>query len=65
VTVLRNCAVCGAPIESRRYQDDSARACGPGCAKTLAMREHPEDHRMGANGPGYWKKRLTGGGGSP
>ena len=38
----KKCAVCGAAIPKRRYQDPSARVCRPGCAKALAYREHPD-----------------------
>jgi len=41
-TLLRACAVCGNPVTAKPYQDNSARACSPSCAHTLAAREHPE-----------------------
>ncbi len=41
-TPLRDCEICGKPVLARPYQADSARACSPVCAHTLAAREHPE-----------------------
>ncbi len=52
VRYLRDCAVCGAPIPARPNQADSVRACGPGCAKALAMREHPEINAVDARASG-------------
>ncbi len=76
MTALRNCAICGNPVTHRKYQDDSARVCSPGCAKTLAVREHPDIEpstrkRLAPGAPGYWRDRLdtdtngTGTGGTP
>ena len=39
---IRDCAVCGKPVIARPLQANSARACSPGCARMLAMREHPD-----------------------
>ena len=38
----KRCEVCGQVVPTRRYQDDSARACRPQCARALAYREHPD-----------------------
>ena len=58
---LRKCAICTKSIPERPYQAKSARACSPGCAKTLAAREHPED--IGPisvrRGEHYWRDRLA------
>jgi len=55
------CAVCGHMIPPRPYQAKTARTCSPVCAKTLAVREHPEDVdvRRGSGHSGYWRKRLA------
>lgn len=39
---LRDCAICGQPVVSRPYQSNAARTCQPVCARTLAVREHPD-----------------------
>ena len=49
---LRDCAVCGGPVEDRRYQSIAARCCSPGCARDLAYREEP-----GLGGGGVWSER--------
>jgi hypothetical protein len=52
VVVLRDCAVCGDPVYDRPHQDPSARACGPACAKRLAVQEHPELNLVAARESG-------------
>ena len=42
---LRDCIICGHPVMAKQHQADSARACSPVCARTLAMREHPDLER--------------------
>jgi len=39
---LRDCAICGKPVLRRPYQSSAARACSPGCARALAVQEHPD-----------------------
>lgn len=39
---IRDCVICGLAIMKRPYQANSARACAPVCARTLAVREHPD-----------------------
>lgn len=39
---LRKCAICNRGIPERPYQAQSVRTCSPGCAKLLAVREHPD-----------------------
>ena len=53
---LRDCAVCGAPVPVRPNQADSARACSPGCAKTLAVRENPD--LQPNTKTTFWKQRI-------
>ena len=36
------CAVCDNPVPVRTHQASTARTCSPGCASTLARREHPD-----------------------
>jgi hypothetical protein len=44
---LRNCEICGEPVPMRPHQLKSARACGPRCARVLAVKEHPDlENRM-------------------
>jgi len=49
---LRDCAVCGGPVFARQHQADSARACKPICAKTLAVKEHPDIDKVGLRDSG-------------
>jgi len=56
-TKLCDCAVCGNPVPVRAHQAPSARACSPGCAKALAVREHPDLQQSVARST-YWKQRL-------
>jgi hypothetical protein len=51
---LCDCVVCGKPVPRRAYQATTARTCTPGCAKTLATREHPDIK----NSESYWRKRF-------
>ena len=46
--VLCPCAVCGDPVYDRPHQDRTARTCGPGCARKLAVQEHPEINAVAA-----------------
>jgi RNA polymerase-binding transcription factor DksA len=39
---MKLCAICGQPIPVRRFQADTVRTCSPGCAQTLAVKEHPD-----------------------
>jgi hypothetical protein len=39
---LCDCAVCGEPVQRRKYQADTARVCSPPCARRLAVLEHPD-----------------------
>lgn len=50
--ILRECAICGAPVPVRQYQANSARTCKPICAKTLAVKEHPDIDKVGARDSG-------------
>jgi hypothetical protein len=63
VKVLCNCAVCGQPVSVKQHQADTARTCGPSCAKALAMKEHPDDFKLsdtpGVGRSGYWRRRLA------
>jgi hypothetical protein len=52
------CAVCGKGIPRRPYQSKSVRACSPGCAKLLAVSEHPDIETRSS----HWKHKLTDGG---
>lgn len=42
MNTVRDCLVCGEPIPVRQHQAPSARACSPGCARSLAVRENPD-----------------------
>lgn len=39
---LRVCAVCKKEIAHKPHQSEKVRACGPHCARVLAVTEHPE-----------------------
>ena len=39
---LRKCAICNQPILVRPYQAKTVRTCSPGCARRLAVQEHPD-----------------------
>ena len=39
---LRKCVICTKAIPERPYQAKSVRTCSPGCAKRLAVQEHPD-----------------------
>jgi hypothetical protein len=53
---LRKCAICNRGIPERPYQAQSVRTCSPGCAKLLAVREHPD---IDSGSHASWRRKLT------